>query len=107
MLTKRQARVLQIVDERIRATSIAPTIREIMGTMGGSSTSGVSEALQGLEAKGFIRRSSHQARAIEILKLPANLQTQATLAERERCASIADKMGSPTIAAFIRTGRPA
>lgn len=66
-ITDKQARVLAFVKKRIAADGASPTMREIAEHMGLSGRSSVSVHLDGLETKGFIRRSKGVAHGIEVL----------------------------------------
>ena len=64
-LTRRQAEILEFIVERIREDRLPPTIAEIGGYFGISSTNGVNDHLLALEKKGYITRSS-KARSIAV-----------------------------------------
>jgi len=65
-LTPKQEHVLAFIRERILRASRAPTIREIAGRFGFSSTGTVRDYLGALQKKGFLRLSALKARAIEL-----------------------------------------
>lgn len=74
MLTLRQARVLRfIVAYQDRTGGVSPTLEEIAQGVGLASKGNVSEALAGLEMRGFLRRLKHHIRAIEVLKQPPGM----------------------------------
>jgi SOS-response transcriptional repressor LexA len=64
MLSRREADVLAAVMEAIRLTGRPPTVREIAGMTGISSTSVVSSCVDHLEAAGRVRRTPELARGI-------------------------------------------
>jgi len=64
-LTKRQADILGFIIGCIRADGYPPTIAEIGGTFGISSTNGVNDHLVALAKKGYIARTS-KARGIHV-----------------------------------------
>lgn len=67
-LTPKQKRVFEFINKRIQS-NIPPTIREIAGHMGFSSTGTVRDYLRALERKGYIRQGKNRlSRSIEILK---------------------------------------
>ncbi len=70
MLTKRQRELLEIIRDGIEREGIAPSFEEMKTAMGIRSKSGVHRYVNALVERGFIRRLSHRARAIEIAKLP-------------------------------------
>lgn len=66
-LTEVQERVLGVIAEHIARNGYAPSIREIGDAAGLASSSSVAYQLTQLEQRGCIRRSSNQARTIELL----------------------------------------
>ncbi len=64
-ITKRQEAVLRFVVECIRDNGLPPTMAEIGGEFGITSTNGVSDHLLALEKKGYIERTS-KARGIRV-----------------------------------------
>lgn len=61
-----QKKILEYIKQEILAKGYPPTVREIGEAMELSSTSTVHAHLNGLEAKGYIRRDPTKPRAIEI-----------------------------------------
>lgn len=70
MLTRRQFELLMFINERIKETGIAPSFDEMKDAIDLRSKSGVHRLISALEERGFIRRLSHRARALEVTKLP-------------------------------------
>jgi repressor LexA len=66
-LTPKQKHVLDFIKTRIRK-NIPPTIREIGGEMGFSSTGTVRDYLKALEKKGYLKRGENLARSIALEK---------------------------------------
>jgi repressor LexA len=67
-LTAKQKQVLRFIYESIKTKQLPPTIREIAGKFGFSSTGTVRDYLKALTQKGYIKVSSHKSRAIELIK---------------------------------------
>ncbi|MBN2430417.1 MAG: transcriptional repressor LexA [Acidobacteria bacterium] len=67
-LTKKQKEVLDYIEAFMAAKGYSPSIEEIAGHFGFSSPNAVFKHLKALERRGYIRRHSHAARSIEILK---------------------------------------
>ncbi len=65
-LTKRQAQVLGFIKNFARDHGYPPTIPEIQKEFGIKSPNGVNNHIKALTRKGFIRRDSSRARALEI-----------------------------------------
>ncbi|MBI5416047.1 MAG: winged helix-turn-helix transcriptional regulator, partial [Candidatus Omnitrophica bacterium] len=67
-LTSRQKEVLRFIYKAIRSDSRPPTIREIAGHFGFSSTGTVRDHLRALVEKGYIKISAGKSRAIELIR---------------------------------------
>lgn len=65
-LTTKQEKVLKFIRERVE-DNLPPTIREIAGELGFSSTGTVRDYLAALEKKGYLKRANNKSRAIELL----------------------------------------
>ena len=63
ILTQKQQKVLDFIRQRIKE-SMPPTIREIAGEMGFSSTGTVRDYLSALEKKGYLKRRENLSRAM-------------------------------------------
>lgn len=68
MLTKKQRIVLNAINEYIQKEKISPTVRELCGILGLSSTSTVHEYLSRIEEKGYITRKKESPRSIRVIK---------------------------------------
>lgn len=66
-LTARQAECLAIIERSFGERGIAPSLGEICEQIGLASKSGALRLLDGLEERGYIRRLSKRARAIELI----------------------------------------
>ena len=74
MLTKKQYELLIFIDTRLKSTGISPSFDEMKEAMTLKSKSGIHRLITGLQERGFIRRLPHRARALEVLRLPGNLE---------------------------------
>jgi repressor LexA len=63
-LTERQKQVLKWIEESIKKTGQAPTVRELQSKLGCSAPMGVVSHLNALELKGYIERVDNKARGI-------------------------------------------
>jgi len=72
MLTRQQHKLLLFVHNFIQTTGIAPSFDEMHKAMDLKSKSSVHRLLGALVERGFIRRILNRARAIEVIKLPAD-----------------------------------
>lgn len=66
-LTKRQSEILEFIQEYVGANGYPPTVRDIGGAVGLTSSSTVHAHLANLEKAGAIRRDPTKPRALEIL----------------------------------------
>jgi len=73
MLTPRQHELLKFIDRKLKLHGISPSFDEMKTAVGLKSKSGVHRLITGLEERGFIRRLPNRARALEVLKLPENM----------------------------------
>jgi len=67
-LTERQRQVLRVIHSVSEARGRPPTVREIGGQIGLSSTCTVQRHLEALERKGYIRKDAARARSVTIIK---------------------------------------
>lgn len=67
-LTKKQKEVFKYIYKAIRTTNLPPTIREIAGHFGFSSTGTVRDYLKALVNKGYLKISKNKSRAIELVR---------------------------------------
>jgi repressor LexA len=65
-LTDKQQKALQFIQAEIRAKGRPPTLREIGGKIGITSTNGVRYVLDALQRKGYLERSPMLSRGIEL-----------------------------------------
>ena len=72
MLTKKQKNLLLYINKKIRSTGISPSYEEMKDSLDLKSKSGIHRLISALEERGFIRRLAHNARALEVVKLPEN-----------------------------------
>jgi repressor LexA len=86
-LTERQAATLSFIRSYIGACGVSPSFDEIAGALGIRSRGVAHGLVQQLERRGAIRRLSHKARSIEIIRdadTLAKVSDAALLAEVER-----------------------
>jgi repressor LexA len=74
MLTRKQYELLKLIHERTQADGVSPSFDEMKEALDLRSKSGIHRLITALEERGFIRRLAHRARAIEVIKLPENME---------------------------------
>lgn len=67
--SKKQQELLEFIDDFIKQHGYAPSFREIMSGLGYKSVSTVAVHVNGLLAKGYIRKRDNSARSIEVVTL--------------------------------------
>jgi len=77
MLTRKQYELLMYIDRHLRTHGVSPSFDEMKDALDLKSKSGIHRLVTGLEERGFIRRMAHRARALEILRMPENVQQKA------------------------------
>lgn len=70
MLTRKQMKLLTLIDERIRDEGVPPSFDEMKDALNLRSKSGIHRMIKSLEERGFIRRMPNRARALEVVKRP-------------------------------------
>ena len=78
MLTKKQYELLVYIDKLLRENGVPPSYDEMKDALNLKSKSGIHRLVTGLEERGFIKRLPHKARALEILRLPENMEPRGT-----------------------------
>lgn len=90
-ITRKQERVLELIEEHIRRDGIPPTINEIRAKLRFRSSNAVRNHLNALEKKGFIKRVQHTARGI---MLTASSRCPYCGAQMEKSARYGARLGS-------------
>ena len=76
MLTKKQYDLLIFIHQRVQRDGVSPSFDEMKAALDLRSKSGIHRLITALEERGFIRRLPHRARAIEIMRLPENMEAR-------------------------------
>lgn len=74
MLTRKQYELLMFIHRRVQRDGISPSFDEMKEALSLRSKSGIHRLITALEERGYIRRLPHRARAVEILRLPENVE---------------------------------
>lgn len=109
-LTPRQQNILDFVQEFQQSNGFPPSIREIGEFFGIRSTNGVSDHLRALERKGFLARTGHLSRSLQVVQSPPGASIEPRFVpEGEEDPGDADLdaalLGSREIARTTSTGR--
>ena len=73
MLTRKQYELLLYLDQQLKTKGVSPSYEEMKEALKLKSKSGIHRLIKALEERGFINRMAHRARAIEVIRLPNNL----------------------------------
>lgn len=86
MLTKKQHQLLLFIRDRVNRDGVAPSFDEMKEALKLKSKSGIHRLIMALEERGFLRRLPHRARALEVVKVPDNMQAAASAAPERPAA---------------------
>ena len=79
MLTRKQHELLSFIHQHLNRHGVSPSFDEMKDALGLKSKSGIHRLITGLEERGFIRRLAHRARAVEVMRLPDDMETPSAL----------------------------
>lgn len=68
-LTKKQALIIEFINDYTSSRGVSPTYREIMTALGLSSVSAVAEHIDNLVKKGALKKVPGAARSLEVIDL--------------------------------------
>src|SRR5277367_6239181 len=74
MLTRKQYELLVYIDRHLKQTGFSPSFEEMKDALNLKSKSGIHRLISALEERGYLARRHHRARALDILRLPDNMQ---------------------------------
>ncbi len=75
MLTRKQLELLMFVHQRLKESGVPPSFDEMKDALDLRSKSGIHRLIKALEERGFIKRLPNRARALEVIRLPENMQS--------------------------------
>ena len=106
MLTAKQQQLLLFIHGRLKDDGISPSFDEMKDALGLKSKSGIHRLINALEERGFIKRMTNRARALEVIRLPDGLRNQAGKADNVIAPEFGRKEQAPAApAAEGRRGR--
>lgn len=76
MLTRKQYQLLMYIHDCLQKQGVPPSFDEMKDALNLKSKSGIHRLITGLEERGFLRRLPHRARALEIVRLPENMDAK-------------------------------
>jgi repressor LexA len=74
MLTRKQYELLVYIDKHLKRTGFSPSFEEMKDALLLKSKSGIHRLISALEERGYLGRRHHRARALEVLRLPDNME---------------------------------
>ena len=77
MLTRKQHELLVYIHGKLEESGVSPSFDEMKEALGLKSKSGIHRLITALEERGFIRRLPHRARAVEVMRLPDDMEAAA------------------------------
>lgn len=106
MLTQKQKDLLILIDTRVKAVGVPPSYDEMKDALGLASKSGIHRLISALEERGFIRRLPNKARALEVLKLPEDMQDKVLSFEQDTPSQAANDGTAIPFVGKIAAGLP-
>lgn len=109
MLTKKQSELLMFINERLKESGVSPSFDEMKEALNLKSKSGIHRLITALEERGFIKRLPHRARALDVVKLPENMQSSLGVSSRSDLPPVAsndDQSVSIAVMGRIAAGTP-
>ncbi|MBM3564911.1 MAG: transcriptional repressor LexA [Alphaproteobacteria bacterium] len=103
MLTRKQHELLMFIDRRLKDSGVSPSFDEMKEALDLKSKSGIHRLITGLEERGFIRRLAHRARALEVLRLPENVEIKGGAAFSPKLIKGNFRSSAPVAAPAART----
>ena len=97
MLTRKQHELLLFIHQHLQKNGVSPSFDEMKDALTLKSKSGIHRLITGLEERGFIRRLPHRARAVEVMRLPNDVEAAAAKAAEA-------KAGEESVPQAPRTG---
>jgi repressor LexA len=97
MLTQKQKDLLLLINNRIKAVGVPPSYDEMKDHLGLASKSGIHRLITALEERGFIRRLPNKARALEVLKLPADIEAANAASLMPQALAANDSLSVPLV----------
>ena len=74
MLTRKQHELLVFIDRHLKSTGFSPSFEEMKEALNLRSKSGIHRLISALEERGFLSRRHNRARALEVTRLPDDMQ---------------------------------
>lgn len=84
MLTRKQYELLVYIDRHLKQTGFSPSFEEMKDALHLKSKSGIHRLISALEERGYLARRHHRARALDVLRLPDNMQPKDLVTETEQ-----------------------
>jgi repressor LexA len=84
MLTRKQYELLVYIDKHLKQTGFSPSFEEMKDALNLKSKSGIHRLISALEERGYLARRHHRARALDVLRLPDNMQGREMPAKLEQ-----------------------
>jgi len=82
MLTRKQYELLVYIDRHLKRTGFSPSFDEMKDGLSLKSKSGIHRLISALEERGYLARRHHRARALEVLRLPDNMEQRSTVSDQ-------------------------
>lgn len=97
MLTKKQHELLLFIHQHLQKNGVSPSFDEMKDALALKSKSGIHRLITGLEERGFIRRLAHRARAVEVMRLPNDVEAANAAGRAGAQAGTQGAAGAPSV----------
>jgi repressor LexA len=97
MLTRKQHELLLFIHLHLSEQGVSPSFDEMKDALRLKSKSGIHRLITGLEERGFIRRLPHRARALEVTRLPDDLERSAAASTPALAPATAGNRFAPNV----------
>ena len=87
MLTRKQYELLVYIDKHLKETGFSPSFEEMKDALKLKSKSGIHRLISALEERNYLGRRHHRARALEVLRLPDNMEARVAPVAADEAAS--------------------
>jgi repressor LexA len=103
MLTRKQHELLIFIDKHLKESGVSPSFEEMKDGLNLRSKSGIHRLITALEERGFLKRHHHRARALDVVRMPENVQPAAS--RKTATAAKADAAFNPRVIKGDFSGR--
>ena len=106
MLTEKQYKLLMFINKTLKETGCSPSFEEMKNAVGLKSKSGIHALIAALEERNFIKKLTHKARALEVVRLPKFKPSAIIEEEKKREIALQNSAAQIPLYGKIAAGTP-